>query len=1127
VTGHPVDVATGKVFTDAVDFELPGPIPFRWERVWYSCSVYDGPLGHGWHHSYDMALREEDGAVVIRLADGRAAVFGALADGDAAFDRTEHLTLRRDHGRYSLTDRAGLVWSFAPTSPAGVQPLESIRNSGGNVIRFHHDPAGRMQGVTDSGGRPLHVEHDRHGRIVRLVAPHPDRQHETVCVVEYSYDALTGDLIAVTDAQAGRSRFMYADHLLVQETDRTGFSFHFEYDQTVQPPRCVHTWGDGGVYDHALHYDPIVGQTIVRDSLGCTATYHTDEAGRVVRTVDAAGTVTSTAYNEWSDRVAEVDGLGQATAREYTAAGDLAAIVRPDGSTITVEHEAGRPVRALDPAGGEWQWFYNDAGQLTKRIDPLGQETTYRFRDGWLYEMENPDGTVFGVGYDMAGNLVSMRGPDGDAFSWEYDRWGRRTVQADASGSRQVRRYDLLGRVVHMEDADGGSTRFTYNGEGALTSVRGPDVDIAMEYSGQGRLVRRTESGFSVVLAYDSEEQLRAIRNEAGATHEFELGPTGEVVAETDFDGARYAYERDALGRVTRLVRPGGGSTVYVYDPLGHVVELRHSDGVVEQFEYRADGEMIRAVNAAADVRLERDALGRVLREEQSGHWVNSRYGRGSLRSAVSSSTGFEMRIRRNGMGDPHDIVASEGGQARWTGSSDFDALGREVERRLPGDVVARWRRNDNGRTVEHSVAVAGRSQSRTSYAWSTAGRISEIIGEEGRVTRLGYGPLDHLAGLDQPDSTMQVRWPDAVGNVFRTRAQTDRQYGRSGQLLRAEGVRREYDADGNLIRRSLADGRTWQYSWNVGGRLTRVVKPNGESVHFEYDALGRRVRKSIGGRTTHFVWDEDRPLHEWVTNGPTANGAASGPTILGVVTWVFEPESFNPMARLDGNGAAHSILSDVAQRPAVVYDDRGDVVWRAGLDLYAGVRVDVGSRSAQPFRFAGQYEDSETGLYYNRFRYYDPEGGTYISRDPIGLGGGLRLYAYVPDPVRWADPFGRAKCGPKDGPLDWDAVVPKKGPYKGQARRDHVRLHNVDNPAKPQHGVFLEDGVAVTDEAWAKAGRDGLSPDAQGKLVVPMGRQVGWAGGSEGAAAAVPLDNVTIHVKPGTNEIITAYPSA
>ena len=58
------------------------------------------------------------------------------------------------------------------------------------------------------------------------------------------------------------------------------------------------------------------------------------------------------------------------------------------------------------------------------------------------------------------------------------------------------------------------------------------------------------------------------------------------------------------------------------------------------------------------------------------------------------------------------------------------------------------------------------------------------------------------------------------------------------------------------------------------------------------------------------------------------------------------------------------------------------------------------------PFRFPGQYEDEETGLYYNRFRYYDPEAGQYTSRDPIGLRGGLRLHAYVPDPLRHVDVF-------------------------------------------------------------------------------------------------------------------------
>ncbi|WP_262922085.1 DUF1308 domain-containing protein [Hymenobacter cellulosivorans] len=64
------------------------------------------------------------------------------------------------------------------------------------------------------------------------------------------------------------------------------------------------------------------------------------------------------------------------------------------------------------------------------------------------------------------------------------------------------------------------------------------------------------------------------------------------------------------------------------------------------------------------------------------------------------------------------------------------------------------------------------------------------------------------------------------------------------------------------------------------------------------------------------------------------------------------------------------------------------------------------------PFLYQGQYEDTETGLYYNRFRYYDPEAGSYISQDPIGLGGGLSgLYSYVHDPAVWTDPLGLATC--------------------------------------------------------------------------------------------------------------------
>jgi RHS repeat-associated protein len=114
---------------------------------------------------------------------------------------------------------------------------------------------------------------------------------------------------------------------------------------------------------------------------------------------------------------------------------------------------------------------------------------------------------------------------------------------------------------------------------------------------------------------------------------------------------------------------------------------------------------------------------------------------------------------------------------------------------------------------------------------------------------------------------------------------------------------------------------------------------------------------------------------------------------------------------------------------------------------------------------------------------------------------------------------------------LDWNAVVPKKGPYKGQPRDIHVRLHNVDNLAKPQHGVFTGDGVNLTNEAWARAQSLGLKPDAGGNLTVPMGKTVGHMGGQEGVAARASgqptdLTSITIAVRPGTTEVITAFPS-
>jgi len=72
-----------------------------------------------------------------------------------------------------------------------------------------------------------------------------------------------------------------------------------------------------------------------------------------------------------------------------------------------------------------------------------------------------------------------------------------------------------------------------------------------------------------------------------------------------------------------------------------------------------------------------------------------------------------------------------------------------------------------------------------------------------------------------------------------------------------------------------------------------------------------------------------------------------------------------------------------------------------------------------QRLRFQGQYFDAETGLHYNRFRYYEPELGRFASADPIGLLGGVNAFAYAPNPIGWIDARGltaECPCAPKDG---------------------------------------------------------------------------------------------------------------
>jgi len=268
LTGHPVDVVTGMVLTDAVDFELPGPIPFTFERTYYSKSKHNGSLGCGWSHRYDQEVRFEKKQIVYRTDDGRELYFKKVEPGRTTRNQSENLVLKRENNRILITGKDRLTHIFGAGGRGNdCWPLLGIVDPRRNALRFDYDERGRLVEAVDSTGRKIEFTNDERGRITAITLPHPTQAGARFTVARFEYDT-HGDLVAAFNAEDHAYRYAYKYHLLVQETDRNGLSFYFAYDGIDPDARCVRTWGDGGIFDHVLTYDAEKHLTVKEDSYG-------------------------------------------------------------------------------------------------------------------------------------------------------------------------------------------------------------------------------------------------------------------------------------------------------------------------------------------------------------------------------------------------------------------------------------------------------------------------------------------------------------------------------------------------------------------------------------------------------------------------------------------------------------------------------------------------------------------------------------------------------------------------------------------------------------------------------------------------------------------------------------------
>lgn len=1015
---HPVDVSGGYFYTTNEDFKIPGVIPLVWERVWQSFSNYNGPLGYGWHHSYDIALNIDFNTkvAVVRLADGRPAAFEIPVKDKPSFNRSEKLMLQiNDDGYYYLTDEKGLIYRFTESkyvnrfSNTEGFLLQSISNQNGFAIRFEYDTNGLLVKITDSANRILTVNNNGQGKITSITAPHPQMDDTTFSIASYAYSA-QGDLEKQMDALNQSMLFYYKNHLMVKEVWRNGCVWNLRYNKpSGKNAKCVEVWGTGDLLHYRFDYtDP--NCTVVINSRGFKKLFY-HKNGVVTKFVDPLGAAWEYRYNIHNEKEWEIDPLGNQRIITYDNWGNIESVTEPNGAFMHIAYGTGnlkhKPVESVDKAGGKWRWEYDSQGNLVKRTNPVNAQTKYIYDDGFLKSIVNAKGAVTQLEYDTSYNLSRVVAANGYTMEWKYDELGSCIKSSDSSGNTRRTQFNLLSLPEMIHEPDGNIRYLKFDAEGNVIQAKDKQYNIGFAYNFLNNLVLRTQAGHSLNYFYDTEGNLIKLTNEHNEEYVFELDAADRVVKETGFDNLTRKYIRNDAGKVVLVERPGSKFTKYFYNETGNITQINYHDNSFEKYEYANNGLLLSAENNHSKIEFERDILGRITKETFAENFISYQYDLLNNRTSINSSLGVNVQNDFDELGNVTKITAGN-----WQSDVAYNELGLEVKRLLPGNIVCNWTRDKLGRPTRQQISNNETAIHNRQYSWDVNYRLQKITDSRTGVTQFFHDEAGNLTKTVFADGETQLRNPDAVGNLFNSPDRTDRNYDKGGRLFKSKTATYRYDDEGNLIEKKENNGKLWKYQWYANGMLQAVTRPDGDIVSFTYDALGRRLSKQYKSTVTKWLWDGNKPLHEWKEHAQTgqklSNTAISED---GIATWLFNENNFAPTAKLKGE-KTYSIVTDHLGTPYQMYKDDGEKFWEAQLDSCGKVRMLKGDEGSCPFKYQGQYEDVETGLYYNRFRYYDAEEGFYISQDPIGLLGGTSLYKYVIDTNIWVDLFGLVRGG-------------------------------------------------------------------------------------------------------------------
>ncbi|MEW5756171.1 MAG: RHS repeat-associated core domain-containing protein, partial [Pseudomonadota bacterium] len=679
----------------------------------------------------------------------------------------------------------------------------------------------------------------------------------------------------------------------------------------------------------------------------------------------------------------------------YTATGKIASEMRPNGLKLSYRYYPG-----------------NDRLESLTQTDTLtGDASTTR----WTYlatgEVESvtrgvgtPEAATVTLRYDDARRLTRIEDGEGNYIEYTLDTEGNQEA---------VKTYDPFGRLVTSLT----QTFDAYNRlDTRIDTIEGMNVTTDYKFQPDGTLDTLTNGkGIVTDYTYDALQRLTHVTQNYNGT-------------DTATANAQSRYDYDAQDHLTRVTDPNGNATTYLYDDLGNLLEQRSPDTGTTTYVYDAAGNRTALTDARnVTVYYHYDALNRLTRIDYPGTAEDVVYtydtatgcanGHGRLCQVVDASgtTAYSF----DAFGNTVATTRTELGKT-YTTYYFYDALQRLFRIIYPDSRVVTYTRDTRGLITDVSATVNGTTTPiATARVFQADGQLVSQSFGNGLIETRNYDLQGRLA--DQALGSLDSRLLDYDANANLTRVQGTAQ---SGDYLYdpLDRLRQDkitttttsttaftYDKNGNRTKlgstvygyttgtnQLVAVGSTaltldvagntrtkgtWGYYYNQAGQLDQAYNGTTLRATYTYNHLGQRTRKVAGTTTTVYHYDLAGNLILETSGTATTK-----------VAYVWADAQ--PLAHIVRSGTTDRLSylhTDHLNTPRLATDTTQRVIWRWNGRAFGNTTAQNNPdgdtiTTTINLRFPGQYYDSETGLNYNYYRYYDPNTGRYTTADPVSV---------------------------------------------------------------------------------------------------------------------------------------------